>query len=411
MKKISFLSFLALLVLALVSCQKEQVSLEETADFDCQSYPDACALTAANGNFAIDIFKKIESEEPQTKNIFISPFSISTALAMTVNGTHNQTYNGMMNTLRLSGMELPKVNTAYKLLLETLPKLDNDTKLKIANSIWHQLDFPVIPAFLNTGITYYLSEIFGVDFKSSSTLGKINIWVDNKTEGLIKKTLDSIDPDTRLMLINAIYFKGLWRVRFDPKNTQKANFSTPKGIVEVDMMHLPQADFLYFQNDLLQAVELPYGDSIFSMSILLPRQGKQLSDVVQALNEENLQRWHSGMSKERVELYMPKFKLEYDKKLKSTLSDMGMGHAFSDAADFTKMVQGGGVKIGDVIHKAFVEVNEQGTEAAAVTVVVIVVTSLPQYPVINLNRPFLFVIWDNKTNSILFVGKIVNPVP
>ncbi len=397
--------------LLFVQCEKENVSPDAgpTARFSCSEHPAVCTLTAANGNFAIDLFKKLHSEEPDN-NIFISPFSISTALSMTVNGAANKTYQDMMQTLRVGGMNLDEVNQSYLTLLETLPNLDRNTKLKLANSIWYQLDFPVLQTFLNMGAKYFLSEILPVDFKKTAVVGQINSWVNDKTEGLIKEVINQIDPATRLMLINAIYFNGTWRTKFEAKNTQKANFNTNKGTVQVDMMHIPKGVFPYFQNDLFQAIDLPYGDSIFSMTILLPREGKSVGDVINAVSTENWNQWQGEFRTQQVELFMPKFKMKYDKKLKTTLTDMGMGLAFSDNADFTKMVNGGGVKIGEVIHKAFVEVNEKGTEAAAVTVVVIVVTSIPQHPVINLNKPFVFVIRDNKTNSLLFMGKMMNPL-
>ena len=175
------------------------------------------------------------------------------------------------------------------------------------------------------------------------------------------------------------------------------------------MMHIPENDFPYFQTELFQAVDLPYGDSIFSMSIFLPKDGHELGEVVEALNAQTYDEWISSFTPSTVELHLPKFELEYEAKLKRTLSDLGMSLAFTGSADFSKMVDGGGVYIDEVIHKAFLEVNEEGTEAAAVTIVVIVETSVPLIPNVNINKPFLFVIRDNQTNSILFMGKVMDP--
>lgn len=390
-------------------CKKESPSTPDTVDFSCTDQPAVCALTAANGNFAIDVFKQINGEEPAENNIFISPFSISTALTMTANGAAGQTLDDMQSTLQIAGLGLAEVNTAYKTLLHTLPLLDPNTRLKPANSIWHQSNYPVLTSFLHTNSTYFNSEVLPVDFRDPAVIGQVNSWVDTHTDGLIKETLTELDPGVVMLLINAIYFKGAWRTKFDPANTQEADFKTAAGTEQVAMMHIPENDFPYFSNALFQAIDLPYGDSIYSMSVFLPKEGHDVNEVIAALNATTWPQWLSAFHTQPVELYLPKFKMAYDKKLKRTLVDMGMGLAFSDAADFSSMIDGGGVKIDDVIHKSFVELDEKGTEAAAVTVVIIVETSFPSTPVINANHPFLFVIRDNKTNSILFMGKMMNP--
>jgi len=399
----------ALFVLLFTQCKKDGPS-PVTVDFSCTDQPLVCDLTAANGNFAIDVFKKINSEEQVDKNIFISPFSISTALAMTVNGAAGQTLDDMRNTLKINTIGMAEVNESYKTLLGTLPLLDAQTKLKLANSIWHQVNYPVLGSFLETNSGYYDSEILPVDFRLPEPVIKaVNKWVEDKTDGLIKEAVKELPSSTVMLLVNAIYFKGNWRTKFEQKNTHKTNFFTGNGPVEVDMMHIPESGFPYFSNDLFQAVDLPYGDSIFSMSVFLPKEGHDVNEIVAELNAGTWQQWLGSFQPQPLELLMPKFKMEYDTKLKRTLSDLGMEVAFTDAADFTKMIDGGGVLIDDVIHKAFVEVNEKGTEAAAVTVVIIRETSIGLTPVVNLNRPFLFVIRDNKTNSILFMGKMMKP--
>jgi serpin B len=403
--------FLLLLSFALlaIQCQKDNGPTPEGIDFSCDDNPATCELTDANGDFAIALFKQLNGEEPDD-NIFISPFSISTALTMTANGAAGQTFDDMRSTLEIEDLEMASVNTSYKQLLEVIPGLDPATKVKLANSIWPKIGYPVLESFLEINANYFNSEVVPVDFKDPAVIGQVNQWIEDHTDGLLKETLKELPPDVVMLLINAIYFKGTWQTQFEPDNTHTANFYAAAGPEEVDMMHIPEADFPYFQNDLFQAIDLPYGDSIFSMSVFLPKDGHTVGDVITALTPETWDQWTNAFVTQPVSLYLPKFEMEYRKGLKRTLSDMGMAIAFTGAADFSKMVDvndGVSVMIDDVIHHAFVEVNEEGTEAAAVTVVIIIETSAPSITTMNVNKPFVFVIRDNKTNSILFMGKVM----
>ncbi|MBK8563398.1 MAG: serpin family protein [Saprospiraceae bacterium] len=380
--------------------------------FSCADHPSACEIAAVNGLFALDLFKQVNREEPADNNIFISPFSISTALTMTANGASRQTLADMLNTLKFSDMDMDSINACYKTLLKTLPSLDPATKLKIANSIWPQAGGTVQPAFLKTNSNNFSSEIVPVDFRhSAAVVEQVNGWIEDKTEGLIKQALGELPDGMEMLLINAIYFKGAWKVQFDPKNTHKANFQTTKGLQEVDMMHVPLATFPYFSNEVFQAVDLPYGNGNFSMSIFLPNIGHDVEEVIANMDSSTWKTWLPAFQPQELRLFMPKFKLEYGTMLRETLSGMGMASAFSPGANFTNMIKTG-TCIGDVLHKAFVEVNEEGTEAAAVTIVLMVTDSAKEedpIPTVYVNRPFVFVIRDNKTNSILFIGKVMNP--
>ncbi|MBK8489862.1 MAG: serpin family protein [Saprospirales bacterium] len=405
--KNTLLPFLLIaLTLLAFQCKKDNPALPDGINFSCDDNPTTCELTDANGDFAINLFKQLNTEEPDD-NIFFSPFSISTALTMTANGANGQTLDDMRNTLQIAGLDMPAVNESYKQLLEVIPGLDPQTKVKLANSIWPKIDYPVLESFLELNSNYFNSEVIPVDFKAPGVIDQVNGWIEDHTDGLLKETLKQLPPDVVMLLINAIYFKGTWQTEFEPDNTQPANFYTANGPVEVDMMHIPESDFPYFTNDLFQAIDLPYGDSIFSMSVFLPTEGHSVGDVIDALNPDSWDQWTNAFFTQPVSLYLPKFKMEYKKELKRTLSDMGMEVAFTGFADFGKMIDGGGVMIDDVIHHAFVEVDEKGTEAAAVTVVIIVETSAGSVPIMNINKPFVFVIRDNKTNSILFMGKVM----
>ena len=409
MKKTILSFFFLIIALLALQCDKTEIDPSKGLSFFCEDNPTTCELTAANGNFAIDLLKQLNTDEPED-NIFISPFSISTALTMTTNGANGQTLDDMRSTLRIADLEMPVVNDAYKQLLDLIPNLDPQTKVKLANSIWPQIDFPVLQSFLDLNTQYFNSEVIPSDFKDPGTVDVVNQWIEDNTDGLLKETLNELPTDVVMLLINAIYFKGTWQTQFEPDNTHPASFITDDGTVEVDMMHIPKSEFPYFANDLFQAIDLPYGDSIFSMSVFLPTEGKTVGDVIDALNPDSWQQWTDAFATQFVSLYLPKFEMEYKTKLKRPLSDMGMEVAFSGVADFTKMIDGGGVTINDVIHHAFVEVNEEGTEAAAVTVVIIENTSVgPSIPTLYVNHPFLFVIRDKQTNSILFMGKVMDP--
>ncbi|WP_020535450.1 serpin family protein [Lewinella cohaerens] len=411
MKPLAFFLVLVTFSIACFQCEKNNTPPNPTPpiDFDCADHPSVCELTAANGHFAIDLFKTIHAQDTEDANVFISPFSISTALSMTMNGANGQTLTDMQTALRTGTISLSQINEAYQTLLDVLPQLDPATRLKIANSIWHQNDYPVLPAFLATNTDYYASEVLPVDFREAEIVDEVNAWIENNTEGLITGALGELPSNVVMLLINAIYFQGSWQTEFDPEDTQLAEFTSPNGPVDVEMMHIGESSFRYTSNELFQAIDLPYGDSIYSMSIFLPREGHNLEEVITEFSPENWETWQTQMAPSDVELFLPKFKLEYEIKLKSVLSMMGMDEAFSDRADFSQMINGDGVKIDDVIHKAFVEVNEEGTEAAAVTVVVIVNTSVPIIPVFRADQPFVFVIHDNKTKSILFMGKVTDP--
>jgi serine protease inhibitor len=395
------------LLLLAFQCNKDGAGLVSGAAFSCDDNPAVCELTAANGDFAIKLFKQLHLGEPNV-NIFVSPFSISTALTMTLNGANGQTLDDMRNTLEIADLEMPSVNDSYKQLLAALPALDPKTKLKLANSIWPEKDFPVLPAFLDLNANYFNSQVIPVNFKDPAVIAQVNKWIGENTDGLIKEALKELPPDVVMLLINAIYFKGAWQTEFDKKNTHKTNFYAVGGPVQVDMMHIPESDFPYFSNDLFQAIDLPYGDSIFSMTVLLPHEGHTVQEVIDAMSPQNWNLWLNALSTQSVQLFLPKFKMEYGKKLKRTLSDMGMQVAFSNAADFSKMIDGGGVFIDEVIHKAFVEVNEEGTEAAAVTIVIMTKdASAIAKPTVRVDRPFVFVIRDNNTKSVLFIGKVM----
>ncbi len=378
-------------------------------DFACTDTPDVCSLTKDQNVFGFDLFQELHAAKP-TDNIFISPMSISTALAMALNGAAGQTYTDMQAAMRVSDWEQNRLNAAYRSLLEVVPNLDPKVQLQIANSIWYRDTYVVRQEFLDVNRTFFKSQVSALDFNSPAAKATINKWVNDQTKGLIKDIVNDISPETVMFLINAIHFKGTWRHQFDAKKTSQQPFFLADGTQKnVDMMLLSKISLPVFSDDRLTAIDLPYGDSIFSMTILLPNEGYSMDALVASLSTANWRVWLDNLSDSpRMTFRMPKFKMEYEQLLNRALTDMGMGIAFvPQQANFTNIAKDENLHISAVRHKAFVEIDEKGTEAAAVTSIEFETTSLP--PEIVVNRPFVFVIRDNKTNSVLFIGKMMQP--
>lgn len=367
-------------------------------------------VIAADNLFGIELFQRVLANDT-TGNIFVSPTSVALALAMTYNGADGTTKTAMEETLKKQGMTPEQLNQSYKDLIDALVAVDPKVLLEIANSIWYRSDVQVLPEFINVNKTYYDAEVTSLVFDN---LAKdiINGWVADKTHDKIKEVIDYIPGDAIMYLINAIYFKGIWRSEFDKEKTTDMPFYLPDGSpVPVPTMQ-QQDTFRYFNNDLISAVELPYGEGSFSMIVMLPQDGNTADDIVSSLSIENWDAWMKEFSDKDVVLHLPRLKFEYNRLLNQDLIDMGMGVAFTGGADFSKIDPTRGLMISRVIHKTFVEVNEEGTEAAAVTVVEIIETSSPDTgPVyFYVNRPFVFVIKEKDTGAILFIGRVNNPL-
>ncbi|MEZ4986121.1 MAG: serpin family protein [Saprospiraceae bacterium] len=403
-------SFLFFFPFLLWQCHNDKAVIT-TVDFSCGDYPDVCLLTEANTDFAIRLYKKVHALADESENVFVSPFSISTALAMTMNGAAHETLDEFETTLGLQGMTSTQRNASFQTLQNVLPYLDATTRLNFANSIWPQVGFPVIPSFLDTNAIYFSSEVNAVDFRGnlSGSLASVNDWIAENTDGLVQNALTSLPPDVVMLLVNTIYFKGKWKAKFDARDTQNAPFYTPNGELTAEMMHIEEGTFPYYNREVFQMIDLPYGDSIYSMTVLLPNEGYQVSDIVEILTPDSYVQWLSEMQPHNTELFFPKFKVSYKTSMKPALFAMGLQDAFTRRADFTRLVSEEDVFIGDVIHQAAVEVNESGTEAAAVTVVILEDNSIGSSfsPVFRADKPFLYIIRDNKTNSILFIGQLM----
>jgi serpin B len=387
------------------------------ATSDEKAYSVDPKLVSANTKLAFDIFKKLLIED-MNKNIFISPLSISIALAMTYNGAEGTTKDAMAKTLNFGNMTLEEINQEYSDLIESLENVDQAVKLLIGNSVWMKKEFePVVKSnFLQDVGTSYDSEVFTRDFGSPQTVNEINGWVDKRTEGKIKEIMQDLSPELVMLLINAIYFKGTWIIEFDKAKTQQQDFFLPEGnTVKVDMM-TTAGNFSYYSGENCEIARLPYGRDKVAMYIFLPKEGVSLDSFIASMNQTLHDEYVSRLQPpDDLVVKMPKFEVEYGvKRLNEVLKKLGMEIAFDPVqADFGGIAStiSGNLYISYLDHKAVIEVNEEGTEAAAVTTVGIGITSVSpgSPPSFVVNRPFYYEIRDDRSGSILFMGEILNP--
>lgn len=368
------------------------------------------SVATSSGVFGLKLFKVVNDFEGD-KNIFISPLSVSMALGMTLNGANGNTYDSMKTTLELNGLTQAEINEAYKNLINILTNVDPKVVFNIANSIWYRNTFSFEQDFINTNKTYFDAEASGLDFNHPESVDIINNWVNQNTKGKITQIINTIPKDAIMYLINAIYFKGDWKYRFD-KDYTKDDFFTLEDGSRVPCKMMEQENYYnYLSNDMFQAVELPYGDSSFSMIIFLPK--KDISDLINQFDAGNWNAWMNSLSFRKGDIWLPKFELNYEIKLNDVLKSMGMEIAFSELADFTKIYSPGSVYISNVKHKSYIKIDEEGTEAAAVTSIEMIISSSrgggSSKFYMRIDKPFLFMIKDNSTNSLLFIGKIINP--
>jgi len=361
-----------------------------------------------DNEFAFDLLKKTIAGFDQA-NVFVSPLSVSIALGMAWNGANGQTKTEMETALKMSGISVSDINEYYKLMQTTLTTIDPTTKLSIANSLWYRTGFPVKSDFLQINSNYFNAYVRELDFSQAWAKDTINNWCAKKTNNLIKNPLDKISSDAVMYLVNAIYFKGIWRKHFETKNTAESNFTNELGNeVKVNMMYQKDT-FAYAQDAYAQYLDMPYGNNAFSMTVILPNEGKTTKDVLSYLTAEVWNNRLQSFLSKQVEVYFPRFKTQNKLELIDPLKSMGMNLAFTKDANFLN-VSDVKILISRVIHSTCVEVTEDGTEAAAVTIVEFGTTATgPQpTPIFKVNKPFLYVIREKSTGVILFIGKMGN---
>jgi serpin B len=364
-------------------------------------------LVAANTKFAFNLFHTLSQQQPN-KNIFISPTSVALALSMTYNGVSGETKQEMTKVLELTGMTPQEINAANQNLQNSLQKIDPTVQVLIANSLWAQQGFSLKPEFLQTNQEYYQANVTELDFINPQAPSIINNWVSQKTQGKIDRIVEEISPDEVLFLINAIYFKGNWETPFDRSQTTNKTFYLTDSSSKQHPMMSQMGSYRCYETDTFQAVSLPYGKKgALSMYIFLPNSNTNLATFSQQLTPENWNKWMQEFRGKNGMIEIPRFKMEYEVQLKDTLIALGMAEFFGGLkTDFSPMTDSQ-VAVGSVKHKAFVEVNEEGTEAAAVTVIELE-RSTTGFEM-NVNRPFFCAIRDNTTGTILFMGTIVDP--
>jgi len=369
-------------------------------------------LVDANNGFGLKMFYELAGAEPG-ENILISPASIITALAMTYNGADGETREAMEKTLMLEGMSMEEVNEAFADLLTILQNPDPKVELAVANSLWAREGIAFNEDFLKRNEDYFGAEVAELDFNDAGAAEAINDWVKEKTRNKIDGIIDPpIKPETVLFLINAIYFKGEWSDPFDPDMTGNRDFNLPDGSVKEIPVMIKNDDFRYLETDDFQAVSLPYGkNERVSMYIFLPASDSSLDQLYGEMNLLNWKRWIASFGSMEGEVGLPRFKFEYETSLKDALAALGMAIAFDEsAADFSGMHPiPPNLFISEVKHKTFIEVNEEGTEAAAVTSVEVGMTAMPETFSMIIDRPFFFAIADDMTGTILFMGSVLNP--
>jgi serpin B len=377
----------------------------------------------ANNVFAFDIYKQLSGENSEDDNLFLSPFSISSALALTYEGAKGETADQIRSVFHFPD-NIETLRNGYLEVNNGINAGDPMYDLEVANALWAEETYPFLEDYINTAETYYSAETTNLDFINQPEESRVTIngWVEEKTNNKIEDLIPEgmIDPLTRLVITNAIYFKGTWVLQFDKSMTTEADFTIPSGdIVTAEMMQRTDDDALYgyAETDDFQVLEMPYENESgkkLSMIVLLPKEN-DLKAAEDALSADKLEEILDSMESRQVKVFFPKFSLETEYSLSGSLKSMGILDAFSnETADFSGM---DGAKylfnlfISDVIHKAYVEVNEEGTEAAAATAIMFGSGSSPpaDIPVFRADHPFIFMIQDDETGNILFIGRISNP--
>lgn len=363
----------------------------------------------ASNDFAFDLFHDVYRTE-EGANVIVSPLSVSMALGMAMNGAGSETWAEMRHALRFGDLDQKQINDSYRGLIDLLAKLDPATGMQIANSVWYRNDFPFEKRFFDVVSDRFDAEVAGLDFDDLASKNTVNEWVRRQTDGKIAEILERIDPEDVMYLINAIAFHGDWRTRFDPASTQEQPFWRADGSsVQVPMMS-QTGTYRYASTPHYQAVELPFGNGAFVMTLVIPHEASGLTALLGAIGATGWRNLTEALVERQVSLAIPRFQLEYEKKLNDTLKALGMELAFiGGAADFTGMSKEEGRRLflSEVLHKTFIEVDEEGTQAAAVTKVEVGITSAP--PTITADRPFFFAIRERFSGTLLFVGAIGDP--
>ena len=370
-------------------------------------------VASANTKFGFKMLAELNRSR-KAENVLFSPSSIAWCLTMALNGAGGKTKDEMMQALETKGFSLQDLNSAYAEWKNTSASIDPKVEIDIANSIWARRGNVIRPEFIETNKKFFGAEVSELDFNDPRALTTINSWVKDKTRSKIDRIVEEISPDSVLFLINAIYFNGKWTRAFDATKTKEEDFTIGNGTQKrLPMMH-QRGTYQYLETPEFQSIRLPYGNERLSMYVFLPSKTAGLQSLHGMLTAANWEKWMTQYSESEGEIVLPKFRIEYEATLNKMLIALGMRSAFDpQQADFSAMIRNSAkAYISSVKHKAFAEVNEQGTEAAAVTSTEIRVTSavIPRKTFqMIVNRPFFFVIRDSASGALLFMGSVVAP--
>ncbi len=368
------------------------------------------AVSNGTTSFAFDFIHAFQKTQSTEENFFVSPLSLHMALGMVLNGAEKETADEIQKALKMDAVALADLNAAYKTLINDLPVADSKVSLGLANSVWYRNDFSVENDFQSVLKNSFEAEITGLPFDDAAK-DRINKWASDKTKGKIPKVLDKIQPQQVMFLLNALYFKGDWQTRFDPKKTQDAPFKLENGQSKNVRMMYAESDFAVGAGSNYNAVRLPYANGQFNMTLLIPKGQNTVDAVLDEITGEGWAKLNSGMAEKGITVGLPKFTLDYSAQLKTTLQGMGIKRAFSETtAQLGKINKMAQLYIDFVKQDAYLGIDEQGTEAAAVTTIGVGLTSAGPEPARFIcDRPFGLVISENTSNTILFMGRIKNP--
>ena len=408
----TLISLVAVLAFGMI-CSCQQVDSGNDVPKNIEMDEKSSQLISADNEFGLELFQQIRNESTE-ENIMISPLSISVAFAMAYNGADGSTKTEMEKAMKLNGLTPEQINNSYKMLINALQSLDKDVVFELANAIYYADGFQVKTDFLNINKNIYDAEVEKLDFAAPAAVETINNWVAGKTHDKITKIIEKLNPLDRMVLLNAVYFNGIWKNKFAEEGTHNLPFTkTDDTTIEVAMMN-KEEKLGYTTNSLFSAIKMPYGEGQYNMIVMLPANGKNAQDVINSLSSENWKNWELAFkTTDNVVVTMPRFKYEFKTELNKMLTKMGMAKAYQPGiADFSK-ISAEDLYISAALHKSYIDVNENGTEAAAVTSITFSNTSAGNEPpktYFTVNKPFVFAITEKDTEAILFIGEVQHPV-
>lgn len=404
MKQMNLFLIAVLTISTITSCSKGLAPKGPEAQ--AEQKPILISATIANNitDFSFNFMKNLQTETPVADNIFVSPLSLHMALGMLANGATAETKAEIMKALKTENLSQTELNETYLKLLKELPVADPKVKLALANSIWHKKDFAVEQSFLTNMKNYFSAAVLPL-----TTVTPVNQWASDNTNGKITKVLDKIDPDLVMLIMNALYFKGNWTSQFKTADTRDQQFKLQGGGVKAVKMMNQQNSFEYASFTDYDVLRMPYGNGQFVATFILPKGSRTIAEVYTSFDELKWEALQNNLKKQTVIVGIPKFTFSQEFNLNATLKKMGMVRAFTPGAQLDGIHKTAPLMVSFVKQNTFVGVDEVGTEAAAVTTIGIVLTSLPSYPSFICDKPFGFIISEKTSNTILFMGKIMSP--